>query len=167
MLCIFSFFLINETIFFYYLRMIMLFIGIIALILSYSMKKNACPAVKICVEIVASICDEVQALSAPSLRPVINATGVILHTNLGRAVLGSATVSAVHTAASGYTDLEMDIESGSRTSRSRRVTALLRAIAGWEIVISGVVVPMWLSLLTSVFAGGLAVGLWREASGAQ
>ena len=44
---------------------------------------------------------------------------------------------------------------------------LLRAIAGWEIVISGVVVPMWLSLLTSVFAGGLAVGLWREASGAQ
>jgi hypothetical protein len=44
---------------------------------------------------------------------------------------------------------------------------LLRAIAGWEIVIGGVVLPMWPSLLAFLFAGGLAVGLWREASGAQ
>ena len=44
---------------------------------------------------------------------------------------------------------------------------LLRAIAGWEIVIGGVVLPMWPSLLAFLFAGGLAVGLWREARGAQ
>jgi hypothetical protein len=40
---------------------------------------------------------------------------------------------------------------------------LLRAIAGWEIVISGVMLPMWPSVLVFVFAGWLAVGLWREA----
>jgi L-seryl-tRNA(Ser) seleniumtransferase len=75
---------------------------------------------------------EIESLVSDRQRRVINATGVILHTNLGRAVLGSATVSAVHTAASGYTDLEMDIETGTRTSRSRRVNALLRAITGCE-----------------------------------
>jgi L-seryl-tRNA(Ser) seleniumtransferase len=75
---------------------------------------------------------EIESLVSDRQRRVINATGVILHTNLGRAVLGSATVSAVHTAASGYTDLEMDIGTGKRTSRSRRVNALLRAITGCE-----------------------------------
>ncbi|MCK4550091.1 MAG: L-seryl-tRNA(Sec) selenium transferase, partial [Candidatus Krumholzibacteria bacterium] len=73
---------------------------------------------------------KIGSLVSDRQRRVINATGVILHTNLGRAVLDSATASAVLTAASGYTDLEMDIESGTRKSRSRRVTALLRAITG-------------------------------------
>lgn len=44
---------------------------------------------------------------------------------------------------------------------------LLRAIAGWEIVISGVVLPMWPSVLAFVFAGGLAIGLRREAKRGQ
>lgn len=73
---------------------------------------------------------EIGSLVSDRQRRVINATGVILHTNLGRAVLDSDTASAILTAASGYTDLEMDIESGSRKNRSRRVEALLRAITG-------------------------------------
>ena len=73
---------------------------------------------------------EIGSLVSDRQRRVINATGVILHTNLGRAVLDPAAASAVLTAASGYTDLEMDIKSGSRMNRSRRVNALLRAITG-------------------------------------
>ena len=73
---------------------------------------------------------EIVSLVSDRQRRVINATGVILHTNLGRAVLDPASASAVMTAAAGYTDLEMDIKSGSRMNRSRRVNALLRAITG-------------------------------------
>jgi len=73
---------------------------------------------------------EIGSLVSDRQRRVINATGVILHTNLGRAVLDPDSASAVMTAAAGYTDLEMDIKSGSRMNRSRRVNALLRAITG-------------------------------------
>jgi L-seryl-tRNA(Ser) seleniumtransferase len=74
--------------------------------------------------------DRIESLASDRQRRVINATGVILHTNLGRAVLGAETVSAVVTSATGYTDLEMNVDDGSRTSRSRRVEALLCALTG-------------------------------------
>ena len=53
------------------------------------------------------------ALASPSLRNVINATGVIIHTNLGRAPLATAAREAVARAASGYSNLELDLGSGS------------------------------------------------------
>ena len=66
--------------------------------------------------------------TASSLRAVINATGVIVHTNLGRAPLSAAAVDAVVTAA-GYTDVEFDVASGSRTRRGHGVReALLAAV---------------------------------------
>jgi L-seryl-tRNA(Ser) seleniumtransferase len=64
--------------------------------------------------------------AATSLRPVINATGVIVHTNLGRAPLSDAAVEAVRTAAA-YTDLEWDRETGGRGRRGRGLMAALAA----------------------------------------
>jgi L-seryl-tRNA(Ser) seleniumtransferase len=65
---------------------------------------------------------------APALRRVINASGVILHTNLGRAPLSRAAVEAVASAAAGYTNLELDLETGRRGERSALVAGLLTAL---------------------------------------
>ena len=61
-------------------------------------------------------------LTSPSLRAVINATGVIVHTNLGRAPLPAAARDAVARAARGYSNLELDLESGVRGSPARRTS---------------------------------------------
>jgi L-seryl-tRNA(Ser) seleniumtransferase len=66
------------------------------------------------------------------LAPVINATGVILHTNLGRAPLPEAAVHAVDRAARGYTDLELDRGPGTRGRRTWRAEFLLAALTGAE-----------------------------------
>lgn len=84
-------------------------------------------------EIPAEIAQRLEQKNAHSLRPVINATGVIIHTNLGRAPLPSAAVEALQAAAS-YTDVEMDLDSGKR-SRNRgagATAALLAACPGAE-----------------------------------
>jgi len=65
---------------------------------------------------------------APALRRVINASGVILHTNLGRAPLSRAAVDAVAAAAAGYTNLELDLETGRRGERAALVAGLLTAL---------------------------------------
>ena len=64
--------------------------------------------------------------------PVINATGVILHTNLGRAPLSSEAVQAAATAARGYTDLEFELVNGERGSRQAHISALLCQVTGAE-----------------------------------
>ena len=64
--------------------------------------------------------------TAGGLRPVLNATGVVLHTNLGRAVLSSAAVEALE-AAAGATDVELDLSTGRRARRGRAVMAALAA----------------------------------------
>jgi len=83
-------------------------------------------------EMVESICAEAQRLQQPSLRPVINATGVILHTNLGRAPLSPETISAMDLAAKGYSNLEFDLDSGKRGSRQVHIESLLWQLTGAE-----------------------------------
>jgi len=68
----------------------------------------------------------------PSLRRVLNATGVIVHTNLGRAPLAPAARAAVARAARGYTNLELDLAGGGRSSRHDHVEGLLRELTGAE-----------------------------------
>jgi L-seryl-tRNA(Ser) seleniumtransferase len=63
-----------------------------------------------------------------SLRPVINATGVVLHTNLGRAPLGASALEHIRNAASGYSNLEFDVETGDRGKRDVHVDRLFRKI---------------------------------------
>jgi L-seryl-tRNA(Ser) seleniumtransferase len=71
-------------------------------------------------------------LTAPSLRRVINATGVIVHTNLGRAPLAAAARDAVAQVALGYSNLELDLASGERGSRHDHVEGLLAELTGAE-----------------------------------
>ncbi|MCP4006167.1 MAG: L-seryl-tRNA(Sec) selenium transferase [bacterium] len=71
-------------------------------------------------------------LSQPWPVRVINATGIVLHTNLGRAPLAEDAAREVARAASGYSDLELDLSSGQRGSRTERVAELLCLIAGAE-----------------------------------
>ena len=73
-----------------------------------------------------------RSLVAPRLRRVINASGVILHTNLGRAPLSRAAVEAVAEAASGYSNLELDLETGRRGERAALLSGLLMTLFGCE-----------------------------------
>jgi L-seryl-tRNA(Ser) seleniumtransferase len=85
---------------------------------------------------------------AGGLTPVINATGVLLHTGLGRAPLARTAVRAVTAAAQDYADLEVDRESGARGSRGGRVETLLRALTGAEaaLVVNNCAAALVLSL---------------------
>ena len=67
-----------------------------------------------------------------SLRPVINATGVVLHTNLGRAPLARTAIEAMMEVASGYSNLEYDLDAGGRGSRYEHCAGLLRELTGAE-----------------------------------
>ena len=76
--------------------------------------------------------DLVESTRLRRIRQVINATGVLLHTNLGRAPLSEAALDAIHAAASGYTNLELDLDEGTRGGRGSYVRQLLRSLTGAE-----------------------------------
>ena len=89
-----------------------------------------------------------------SLRPVLNATGVVLHTNLGRAALAPAAIDAIAATAGGYTNLEYDLERGERGSRYAHCVALLRELTGAAdaLVVNNGAAALVLALAT--LAGG-------------
>ena len=68
----------------------------------------------------------------PSLKPVINATGIILHTNLGRAPLSAETLQAMQSTAAGYSNLEFDLSAGKRGKRWLHAEDLLQRLTGAE-----------------------------------
>lgn len=76
--------------------------------------------------------EKIQKKEKMSLRPVINATGIILHTNLGRAKMGEAAARAALQAARNYSTLEYDVEKGARGSRYAHVEKLLIQLSGAE-----------------------------------
>jgi len=83
-------------------------------------------------EIIESISAQAHAITRLSLRPVINATGVILHTNLGRAPLSNEAIAAMDAVASGYSNLEFNLDSGRRGSRQTHVEQILCQLTGAE-----------------------------------
>lgn len=68
----------------------------------------------------------------PSLRKVINATGVVIHTNLGRSLLSREAIEAIVNVACGYSNLEMDLKTGERGSRHSHIVSLLATLTGAE-----------------------------------
>ena len=95
-----------------------------------------------------------EARQRPSLVPVVNATGVILHTNLGRAPLAEVACQAIVSTA-GYNTLEYDVNTGERGSRQTHVRDLLTEITGAEdaLVVTNAAAAMVL-VLNAVAAGG-------------
>jgi L-seryl-tRNA(Ser) seleniumtransferase len=83
-------------------------------------------------EIVAAISVQLEALAKPSLRRLVNASGVILHTNLGRAPISREALDAMESVSRGYSNLEFDLETGARGSRHVHVEALLCQLTGAE-----------------------------------
>jgi len=84
------------------------------------------------VDWVSSVTAEVELLSAPSLRRVLNATGVVLHTNLGRAPLSPRMVADLAPLLGGYVNLEYDLATGRRGSRYNHCAEALRTASGAE-----------------------------------
>ena len=80
--------------------------------------------------------DRARARLRPSIRRVLNATGVVVHTNLGRAPLAAAAREAVARAAHGYVNLELDLGTGERGSRQDHVEGLLRELTGAEAALA-------------------------------
>ncbi len=101
------------------------------------------------------------AITAPSLRPVVNASGVILHTNLGRAPLSSAALAQLQAVAEGYSTLEYDLAKGERGSRAVHVEQLLTRLTGAEaaLVVNNNAAAVLLSL--SALAKGKRVLISR------
>jgi L-seryl-tRNA(Ser) seleniumtransferase len=93
---------------------------------------------------------------APSLRPVLNATGVVLHTNLGRAPLADVAVQAASAVARGYSTLEYDLSTGTRGSRADHCRTLLRTLTATEG-----------ALAVNNAAGALLLGLAAHARGRE
>jgi len=75
---------------------------------------------------------ELASARRPALRRVLNATGVIAHTNLGRAPLAAEAIERVTEVARGYSNLEYDLEAGGRGSRQAHVAGILRRLTGAE-----------------------------------
>ena len=86
----------------------------------------------------------------PSLRRAINATGIIIHTNLGRAPLANEAIEAMASVARGYSNLEMELETGKRGSRYQHVESLLCRLTGAEaaVVVNNCAAAVLLSLGT-------------------
>ena len=99
--------------------------------------------------------------SRPHLRRVVNATGVVLHTNLGRAPLAEAAAQAAYEIARGYSDLEYDVDSGRRGDRHTHVEDLLRTLTGAEsaMVVNNNAAALFLML--SALAGGKGIAISR------
>jgi L-seryl-tRNA(Ser) seleniumtransferase len=94
--------------------------------------RNATDAPRDAGEWGAAIRDALAMRQRRSLRPVINATGVILHTNLGRAPLAPTAIDAIRDVAAGYSNLEYDLDQGRRGSRYTHCVGLLRELTGAE-----------------------------------
>ena len=83
-------------------------------------------------DIVRSVLVRLEVMEKPSLRQVINASGVILHTNLGRAPMSGESLAAIETVSRGYSNLEFNLDTGNRGSRHAHIEELLCRLSGAE-----------------------------------
>ncbi len=109
-------------------------------------------------EIESAIAEEVERILSRSLVPVINATGVILHTNLGRAPLLPAAAEEIRNAATRYSNLEYDLEAGARGKRDVHTSHLIERLTGAEsaILVNNCAAAVLL-VLSALAKGGEAI----------
>ena len=107
-------------------------------------------------EVAAATRRAVEEMTRPAPQPVINATGVIIHTNLGRAPLSRAATQAAVQASQGYSNLEFDLSNGRRGSRQAHLQALLQELTGAEA-----------ALVVNNNASAVLLGLSALAAGKQ
>lgn len=123
-------------------------------------------SVSISVErLVSEILDDAQNRWGLSPTRVINATGVIIHTNLGRAPLSEAAAHAAQMASLGYSDLEYDLETAGRGSRHEHISGLLKTVTGVEagIAVNNNAAAALLALSTLAGHGGDVIVSRSEA----
>lgn len=84
------------------------------------------------IELIKMVEEQLQTWTSPTLQNVINATGVIIHTNLGRAPISESALRAMEACASGYSNLEYDLEKGHRGARSIHAEEYLKLLTGAE-----------------------------------
>jgi len=115
-------------------------------------------------EVTAAALAAVEAVERPRLTPVLNATGVIIHTNLGRAPVSVETAAAMAAVAGGAVPLEIEPETNERGGRMREIAALLRLLTGAEaaLVVNNCAAAVLL-VLTAVAAGRSVVVSRGEA----
>lgn len=113
-------------------------------------------------ELVSDVVRRLEAMRLQTFTPVINATGILIHTNLGRAPLATEALEAVARLARGYSNLEYDLDSGERGSRHARVSAVLNDATGAEdsLVVNNCAAAVLLVLDT--FAKGREVVVARS-----
>jgi L-seryl-tRNA(Ser) seleniumtransferase len=105
-------------------------------------------------EIAGDVTTRLKRRARPSLRRVINATGVILHTNLGRAPLSAHAIEAIAATAGGYTNLEYDLAAGKRGKRDVHAAAPLEALLGAPAVVVNNNAAAIFLVLAELAAGG-------------
>ena len=110
-------------------------------------------------EIVSQARARLAALTTPTLRPVVNASGVILHTNLGRAPMSLSAIAHMEAVARGYSTLEYDLDQGARGSRSLHAERLLTRLTGAEaaLVVNNNAAAVLLSLSALAHRQGVLI----------
>ncbi len=99
----------------------------------------------------ADVLGEIETARHPALRPVINATGIIIHTNLGRARMAPSAITAMQSAGANATNLELDLETGKRGSRHDHVQDLICELTGAQaaVVVNNCAAAVLLSLIAT------------------
>jgi L-seryl-tRNA(Ser) seleniumtransferase len=99
----------------------------------------------------ADVLDEIETARRPALRSVINATGIIIHTNLGRARMAPSAIAAMQSAGANATNLELDLETGKRGSRHDHVQDLICELTGAQaaVVVNNCAAAVLLSLIAT------------------
>lgn len=98
-----------------------------------------------------SLAEKIESERQPNLRPAINATGIIIHTNLGRARLAPEALAALQAVGAGHSNLELDLEIGRRGSRHAHVERLICELTGAEaaLVVNNCAAAVLLSLMAT------------------